>query len=180
MENSILLNSETYLDHDKLPMLVDLVDEYTKQDLSKFWVDVGEHNVGRSINWKSVIVYDVDNTWPISNELADHAKNIINFANTIPGINRITINLLNEYSFMPIHIDDETRPEYDDSSKYYNIILSVNSVGWSIVDYKVIKNEKYQSLIFNSQVPHGAMNDILETRITIYLIVEKSRFNVNT
>jgi hypothetical protein len=126
MENSMLLNSKTYLDNDKIPSLVDLVDEYTKQDLSKFWVDVGEHNVGRSINWKSVIVYDIDNTWPVSEELAKHAKSIIDFANTIPGINRITINLLQSFSFMPIHIDDETRPEYDDSGKYYNIIIPVN------------------------------------------------------
>jgi hypothetical protein len=81
---------------------------------------------------------------------------------------------------MPIHIDDETKPEYDESSEYYNIIVPVNSLGWSIVDYKVMKNEKCKPLIFNGQVPHGAMNDTLETRITIYLIVEKSRFNVNT
>lgn len=176
----MLINPTAYLDNDKLPTLVNLVEEFTKQDLSKFWVDVGEHNVGTSINWKSVIVYDADGCWAVSDELAEQAKSIIDFASTIPGINRITINLLEKYSFMPMHIDDEARSEYDNSSSYYNIIVPVNSLGWSIVDYKVIKNEKYSSLIFNGQVPHGAMNDTLDTRITIYLIVEKSRFNVNT
>lgn len=176
----MLLSPKDYLDNDKLEGLVDLVDQFSKQDISKFWIDVGELNVGTSINWKSVVPYDVDATWTVSPELEETARNIIDYVKSINGISRVTINLLQKYSFMPIHIDDDTRPEYDDTSRYYNIIIPVNDHGWSIVDYKVIKNKKGEPLIFNSQVPHGAMNDTLETRITIYLIVEKSRFNVST
>ena len=50
-----LLDPSTYIDKDKLPKFVDLVEEFSKQELSHLWVDVGEANVGKSINWKSSI-----------------------------------------------------------------------------------------------------------------------------
>jgi aspartyl/asparaginyl beta-hydroxylase (cupin superfamily) len=77
---------------------------------------------------------------------------------------------------MPIHIDNEEYGEYDFSGKYLNIILPVTSNGWSVVDYKLIKNKRGEAIMFSGQVPHGAMNDTNETRVSIYLIVEKSRF----
>lgn len=172
----MLLNPDIYLDKDKLPTLVDLVEKFVKQDLSKFWIDVGEHNEGISINWKSVIVYEQDDTWPVSDELAELAKDIRNFVDEMPGINRVTINLLDKLSFMPIHVDDDTKSEYDFSGKHYNIVIPITDCGWSIVDYKVLKNKKGQVLMFSGQVPHGALNDTRETRVSIYLIVEKTRF----
>lgn len=169
-----------YLDQNKIPKLISLVEEFSKQDLAEFWVDVGELNVGTSINWKSVVPYDAGGSWTVNELLSEKAKDIIDYVKTMRGIHRVTINYLQKYSFMPIHIDDETRPEYDTNSKYYNIIVSVNGHGWSIVDYKVIKNVPGEVLVFNGQVPHGAMNDTLETRITIYLIVEKAFFDDNS
>lgn len=171
-----VVNPSTYLDLVKLPILVELIDKFCKQDLSKFFVDVGEHNVSESINWKSVIVYDADNVWNVSDDLKEKARSIIDYTKTVPGIIRIQINFLHKYSFMPIHIDDETSPEYDTSDPHYNIILPITDHGWSIVDYTVVKNKKGVPIIFNGQVPHGAMNDTLFTRITVYLIVDKDRF----
>lgn len=171
-----LISVENYIDKERLPTLVNLVSQFSKQDLDKLLVDVGELNVGTSINWKSAVVYDTNGSWSVGAELQSKARSIIEFARTVPGVNRITINFLQKYSFMPIHIDDESKSEYDDSGQYYNIILPVNDHGWSIVDFTVIKNKIGEPLIFSGQVPHGAMNDTLETRITIYMIVEKKQF----
>ena len=167
----------SYIDHDKIPKLISLVEEFSKQDLADVWIDVGELNVGTSINWKSIIPYDTGDSWAVSELLNQKASDIISHAKTMKGIHRVTLNYLQKYSFMPIHVDDETRPEYDMDGQYYNIIVSVNGLGWSILDYKVIKNTPGQVLVFDGQVPHGAMNDTLETRITIYLIVEKAYFD---
>lgn len=172
----MLLAPSAYVDNDKLPKLVDLIDNFSKQDISKFWVDVGEMNVGTSINWKCVVMYDVDSTWAVSTELKEHASNIIDYIKTLKGIRRITVNFLEKGSFMPLHVDNEELPEYDTSSPYYNIIIPVTNNGQSIIDDRVIKNQKGYPLIFDGQVPHGAMNNTLERRITIYLMIDKTEF----
>lgn len=171
-----LIDPNSYIDNDKLPTLVDLIEEFSKQDVSTFWIDVGEVNAGISLNWKSVIIYDNTGNISVSKELEDRAKRIIDYAITLNGLQRITINFLEQVSFMPIHTDSTDIPEYDTSNTSYNIILPVNDHGWSIVDYKVIKNKKGYPLIFDGQVPHGSMNDTLETRITAYLLIDKTQF----
>jgi hypothetical protein len=111
-----------------------------------------------------------------SKELEEKLMPIVKYAETIPGLQRVTINFLEGYSFMPIHVDGEDIPEYDTTNGPYNIIVSVTDHGQSIVDYVVIKNKKGYPLIFHGQVPHGAMNDTLQTRITLFLLVDKTRF----
>lgn len=177
MDTEILLGPNSYIDNDKLPKLVDLIEEFSKQDLSKFWIDVGEKNVGVSINWKSIIMYDTTGNISVSKELEECSKHIVKYATNLTGLQRITINFLKGYSFMPIHVDGDDSKEYDTSINLsYNIIVPVTDHGQSIIDYKVIKNKKGYPLIFDGQIPHGAMNDKLETRITIYLQVDKKQF----
>ena len=147
-----------------------------KQDVSKYWIDVGEKNVGVSINWKSIIMYDTTNNYQVSDELKLAIPNIVDYATTMPGLHRITVNFLTGFSFMPIHTDTDYLPDYDTSSTNYNIILPITDFGQSIVDYRVIRNKKGDALIFDGQVPHGAINDTTGTRITIYLLVDKTRF----
>lgn len=171
----LLLDPSTYIDNEKLPAFVDLVEEFSKQDLSHLWFDVGEVHVGRSINWKS-IAYDLHDKHFASKELEEKLAPIVEYAETIVGLKRVTINFLEGYSFMPIHVDGEGIPEYDTRNGSYNVLVSVTDHGQSIVDYVVIKNKKGYPLIFHGQVPHGAMNDTLQTRITLFLIVDKTRF----
>lgn len=172
----LLLDPSTYIDNDKLPILVDLVEEFSKQELSHLWFDVGEVHVGRSINWKS-IAYDLRDKHFASKELEEKLAPIVEYAETMVGLKRVTINFLEGYSFMPIHVDgDEDIPEYDTRNGSYNVVVPVTDHGQSIVDYVVVKNKKGHPLIFHGQVPHGAMNDTLQTRITLFLIVDKTRF----
>jgi hypothetical protein len=171
----LLLDPSTYIDNDKLPAFVDLVEEFSKQDLSHLWFDVGEVHVGRSINWKS-IAYDLHDKHFASKELEEKLAPIVEYAETIVGLKRVTINFLEGYSFMPIHVDGEGIPEYDTRNGSYNVVVPVTDHGQSIVDYVVVKNKKGCPLIFHGQVPHGAMNDTLQTRITLFLIVDKTRF----
>lgn len=175
MDTEYLIDPSKYIDNNKLPALVDLVEEFSKQELSHLWVDVGEAHVGRSINWKS-IAYDLRDKVFSSKELEEKMAPIVKYAETIEGLNRITINFLEGYSFMPVHVDGEGLEEYDTSNGSYNIIVSVTDHGQSIVDYIVIKNKKGYPLIFDGQVPHGAMNDTLQIRITMFLLVDKTRF----
>lgn len=170
-----LLAPDTYIDRDKLPALIELVEDFSKQDIYHLLNDVGEDHVGISINWKSV-AYDFRDRKFSNEALADKLQSIIEYAGQVPGINRVTINFLERYSFMPLHVDNDDLEEYDFSGMSYNIIIPVTNFGQSIVGDRVIKNKKGYPLIFDGQVPHGAMNDTLDTRITIFLLVEKTRF----
>jgi hypothetical protein len=172
MKNSKLLDPSSYIDNDKISTLADLVEEFTKQDITKFWVDVGNKEVNHSINWKAMVVYDETNNHPITESLA-----VVNFAKAMRGIRRVTINRLEKYSFMPIHVDTDSLGEYDESGLDNNIIVPIDSNGWSIVDYKVYKNKRSHPVIFEPQIPHGSMNDTSDPRITIYLLVDKRYFN---
>lgn len=172
----MLVDPNNYIDNKQLPILSSLIEEFVKQDVSKYWIDVGEKNVGVSINWKSIIMYDTTNNYQVSDELKLAIPNIVDYATTMPGLHRITVNFLTGFSFMPIHTDTDYLPDYDTSSTNYNIILPITDFGQSIVDYRVIKNKKGDALIFDGQVPHGAINDTTGTRITIYLLVDKTRF----
>lgn len=167
---------DSYIDIEKIPRLIHLIEEFSKQDISKFWIDVSEKVIDVSLNWKSIIVYDTTGNYDVSEELKDLAKDIISHAVTLSGLNRITINFLMRYSFMPIHTDTPEKADYDFSNSDFNMIVPCDSNGWSIVDYKVIKNVKGIPLVFDGQVPHGAMNDTTNTRITAYLLIDKKYF----
>jgi hypothetical protein len=180
MKRPMILPPESYIDNDKIPKLVEFVEEFMKQDVSNFWVDIGEKNVGTSINWKSIIVnpYADDEYWSFNQEFDDKARHIIDYVKTMKGVERFAINVLFKASLIPIHVDDNRRPEYDDTGRYYNLLIPIYDHGYSIIDYKLIKNKTRVALVFDGQLPHGGMNDTLETRITLFLNVNKEAFNV--
>jgi hypothetical protein len=180
MEQPMILESSAYVGNDKIPKLVELVQKFMKQDVDHLGVDIGEKNVGQSINWKSIIVipYAKDEYWTHNQELDDKAKHIIEHAKSMQGVERFAINILYKCSLIPIHLDDDKRPEYDSNGSYYNIIIPMDNNGYSIIDYKLIKNKEGETLVFDGQLPHGGMNDTLETRVTIFLNVNKEAFNV--
>ena len=183
MERPMIVEPETYVDFDKIPTLVEYVNEFVKQDMSKFWVDVGEKNVGESIRWYSIIVMPYENGdayWTYNQELEDKAKHIIDYVKDMAGVERCAINILEKVSLIPIHLDDDKRPEHDTSGRLYNILIPLNDNGWSLVDGNMIKNKAGVPLVFDGQLPHGGMNDTLDTRMTIFLNVRKESFNVNT
>ena len=171
-----LIDPSSYIDADKILRLAELVEEFSKQDISKHWIDVSEKEFDFSLNWKSIIVYDKTGNYEVSDELKILAGDIIEYAAKISGLNRITINFLLRYSFMPIHTDTPEKADYDFSNTDFNMIVPCNDNGWSIIDYKVIKNAKGVPLVFDGQVPHGAMNDTGNTRLTAYLLLDKKYF----
>ena len=176
MKDSLLLSPTSYIETDKFPKLIELVEEFSQQDLSDVWSDVGEDNVGTSINWKSVS-YDIHDDYFSNPGLEEKMHSIVNYVKAMQGVKRITINYLSKYSFMPIHVDGgDDIPEYDTSNSSYNVIIPITDHGQSIIDYTVIKNKKGEPLIFDGMVPHGAMNDTLHTRITIFLLINKTKF----
>lgn len=182
MAYPLMLEPENYISNDKIPKLVEYVTEFVKQDMSKFWVDVGEKNVGETIRWYSIIVipFDGDAFWVHNQELEDQAKHIIDYCKTMEGVERVAINILDKVSLIPIHLDDDKRPEYDSSGRHYNIIIPIDNNGYSIIDNKLFKNSTGVPLMFDGQLPHGGMNDTLEKRVTIFLNVNKKAFNVSS
>jgi len=171
-----LIDPVSYINVEKIPRLIELVEEFSKQDPSKHWIDVSEKVIDISLNWKSIILYDKTGNYEVSNDLKISARDIINYADTIVGLKRITINFLLRYSFMPIHTDTPEKVDYDFSNTDFNMIVPCDNNGWSIVDYKVIKNVKGIPLVFDGQVPHGAMNDTTDTRMTAYQLIDKKYF----
>lgn len=177
MDNTIvLIEPQTYIDINKIEKLVEKIEKFVENDISRFCIDVGEMNVGFSINWKSLILFDATNNFIIDDNLEKLAEDIIEYSKTISGLKRITVNFLMRYSFMAMHTDTPSKLDYDTSGNMYNMIAPINDNGWSIIDYKVIKNKKKQYLIFDGQIPHGAMNDTPEIRKTVYLLIEKKYF----
>lgn len=171
-----LIAPSSYTDINKISRLIELVEEFSKQDISKHWIDVSEKEYNFSLNWKSIIVYDKTGNNEVSDNLKISASDIIDYAAEIAGLNRITLNFLLRYSFMPIHTDTPEKADYEFSNTEFNMIVPCNNNGWSIIDYKVIKNVKGVTLVFDGQVPHGAMNDTPDTRITAYLLIDKKYF----
>lgn len=169
-----MINIDTYKD---LSLMAPFVEEVTffaqKSNLAKFFIDVGEINedVGQSINWKAIVVWDKTGSYTISDDLQDQAALIINLAKDIPGLQRITINFLGPMALMPMHRDSEV------ITSDYNMIIPVTDNGWFFLDNRVIKSKKHDMIVFDGCVLHGVMNDSFEERISIYLLIEKSRFN---
>lgn len=173
---NILIEPSTYIGINKIEKLLEILEKFIENDISRFCIDVGEMNVRFSINWKSLILFDKTNNFKIDPDLEKIAADVVEYSNTIEGLNRITINFLMRYSFMAMHTDTPSKDDYDTSGTMYNMILPINDNGWSIVDYKVIKNKKGHPLIFDGQIPHGAMNDTPEIRKTVYLLIDKNYF----
>ncbi len=123
-----LIDPSSYIDADKILRLAELVEEFSKQDISKHWIDVSEKEFDFSLNWKSIIVYDKTGNYEVSDELKILAGDIIEYAAKISGLNRITINFLLRYSFMPIHTDTPEKADYDFSNTDFNMIFYKNKL----------------------------------------------------
>ena len=166
-----MINPNTYKDIELLPTLVDNVLSFTQRgDLSNFFIDVGEFNVGKSINWKAIVVWDVTGNYVIENELKEVAEPIIDIAKNIPGLQRITINFLGPMSVMPMHQDSEGY------TNDYNMIIPITDNGWFLLDGKVFKSSKNEKIVFDGCILHGVMNDSFDERISLYLLIDKGRF----
>jgi len=169
-----MIDPSTYKEHSLLPALVNEVTAFTERtDLADFFIDVGEINedVGRSINWKAIVVWDQTRTFVISDKLQKEAASIINVAKTMPGLQRITINILGPMALMPMHQDSEGL------TSDYNMIIPITDNGWFFLDNKVLKSKKHERIVFDGCVLHGVMNDSFDERKSLYLLISKSRFH---
>lgn len=171
-----LIDPLTYVDYEKLLVLSDLIQKFVEHDCSRYWFDVSELEDEFSLNWKAIVLLDRTNNWKIDTVLKPYTQDIINYALTIKGMSRITVNFLLKRSFIPIHTDTPSKKDYDDSCSLYNVILPLDDNGWSIIDYQVLKNQKNSMLVFDGQVPHGALNETAGMRKTVYLLIEKKYF----
>jgi len=179
-----MLELSKYVDHEKIPKLVSLAKElFEKIDLEPFKVDVGKKNVGTSIRWYSVIIVPHktnDVHYVFHEELESAAKDLICHARSMQGLERLALNILEPCSVVPIHYDNESDSDDRKLCPFYNILVPLDSNGYSIVNNKLIKNEDGQAIIFDPQSQHGAMNDTLEIRRNFFIKVRNEAFNYDS
>lgn len=167
-----MIDSSTYKEATLVPTLVSKINSFIEnEDLSNFFIDVGEYNVGRSINWKAIVLWDVTGNYDISDDLKNAASTVIDVAKMMPGLQRITVNFLGAMAVMPMHKDSE------DYTSDYNMIIPVTDNGWFLLDGKVFKSSKDEQIVFDGCIPHGVMNDSFEERRSVYLLINKGRFD---
>lgn len=176
-------SAKSYIDSQKISGLVELIEELVKQDLRQYMFDLGYEEKlpgiinGTFVDWKSITVYDSTEGNPVDKNFAILASKVIDYVKDMDGVVRLVINFLGSFSNMPLHIDNLDLPEYDNSSWYYNMLIPITNHGQSVIDGKVIPNKKGEGLVFDGQVPHAAINQTSDMRITIFLLVDKLKFN---
>lgn len=179
-----ILDLKRYVDYQKIPKLVSLAKElFEKIDVEPFKVDVGEKNVGTSIRWYSVIIIPHkhnDAHYVYYEELENAAADLIAHAKSMKGLERLAINILEPCSVVPIHYDNDSDSDDGILCPFYNILVPLDSHGYSIVNNKLIKNEDGVALIFDPQSHHGAINDTLDIRRNFFVKVRNDAFDYDS
>jgi hypothetical protein len=180
MKRPSMLDPKSYIDYDKIPMLVSLVKEvFDRIDLFPYKVDIGEKNVGQSIRWYSVILipHKTDDVYYIKYEhLETSAAEIIAYARSMAGLERLVLNILEPCSVVPMHYDNEDDSDNGEVCSFYNLLIPLDSNGYSIVNDRIFKNHDGEPLVFDPQSHHGAMNDTLDIRRNFFCRIRNEAF----
>lgn len=175
-----ILDSTSYIDYDKIPKLVSLANTLLDNiDLTPFRVDIGEKNVGTSIRFYSVIIipHERDDIYYVSyNELNEAAAELVAHANSMIGMKRLAINILEPCSVIPMHYDNEADSDTGEIHSFYNFLIPLDSNVYSIVNDKLIKNNDGEPLVFDPQSFHGGINDTLEIRQNLFFRIANEAF----
>lgn len=180
-----IVETTNYVDHNKIDTLTSLVKDFLGRiDAEKFKVDIGEKNVGKTIRWYSVIVtpHKVDDAHYVRYEELDQAASeLISFAKSMAGMERLAINILEPCSVVPMHYDNDADTDDGHLCPFYNLLVPLDDNGYSIVNNTLIKNADGEPLIFDPQSHHGAMNDTLDIRRNYFCKIKNEAFrNVST
>jgi hypothetical protein len=175
-----ILPNESYIDFDKIPQLTSLIQQLVDTvDIKSFGVDVGVANEGIHIGWYSTIVMPfehIDSFYVKYPELHEAAQDVLEFAKTMQGVDRIAINTLAPVALLPLHYDNEANEDDDILIPHYNLLGPLTDGGHSIVNDKLYENHYGVPIIFDPQALHGAINSTREWRMNYFVKVKNEAF----
>lgn len=176
-----VLPNESYVDLHKIDRLTELVHELIEKiDVKPFGVDVGKANNEPLLKgWYSVIVlpFEYEDThYVLYPELHEAAQDMINYAKTMEGLERIAINILEPGCLLPLHYDNWTNADDIGDPPHYNILVPLNGRGHSVVNDKLYVNEQDVPIIFDPQSYHGGFNSTYEDRYNYFVKVKNEAF----
>jgi hypothetical protein len=175
-----ILPNESYIDFDKIPQLTSLIQQLVDTvDIKSFGVDVGVANEGIHIGWYSTIVMPfehIDSFYVKYPELHEAAQDVLEFAKTMQGVDRIAINTLAPVALLPLHYDNEANEDDDILIPHYNLLVPLTDGGHSIVNDKLYENHYGVPIIFDPQALHGAINSTREWRMNYFVKVKNEAF----
>ena len=182
MKRPDILPADSYVDIEKLPRLVELIRELVDSvDLTPYTIDVVQNEEGLSLGWRNVIIMPYqnanDNYYIEYPELTEASKEVVKYASTMSGVDRIAINILPPANIVPLHYDNADNSDDGIIPPHYNLLVPLDNNGHSIVNEKLIKNEYGVPLIFDPQSYHGAFNSTFETRINFFAKVTNESFH---
>tara|TARA_B110000858_G_scaffold189049_1_gene235341 strand:+ start:569 stop:1138 length:570 start_codon:yes stop_codon:yes gene_type:complete len=177
----VILPNESYIDNDKITHLTKLIQQLVDTvDIKSFGVDVGMVNKGYNIGWYSTIVmpFEHEDTFYVKYpELHDAAQEVLAFAKTMNGIDRIAINTLAPVSLLPLHYDNESDEDDKIPIPHYNLLVPLTDGGHSIVNDRLYENYYGVPIIFDPQSHHGAINSSEEWRMNYFVKVKNEAFH---
>jgi hypothetical protein len=176
-----VLPNESYVDIHKMEKLTELVHELIEKiNVKPFGVDVGKVNNEPFRGWYSVIVlpFEREDVFYVRYpELHEAAQDVINYAKTMKGLDRLAINILEPGCLLPLHYDNWTNADDMGDPPHYNILVPLNGNGHSIVNDKLYVNKKDEPLIFDPQSYHGGFNSTYEDRYNYFIKIKNEAFN---
>lgn len=176
-----ILPNESYVDLHKVDKLTELVlDLIERVDVKQYGVNVGKVNNEPYLDgWYSVIVmpFEHEDAFYVEYpELYDAAKDLIAYAKTMAGMDRLAINILEPCCLLPLHYDNGTNADDMGNPPHYNILVPLSGNGHSIVNDKLYVNKKGEPLIFDPQSFHGGFNSTYEDRYNYFVKVKNEAF----
>jgi len=175
-----ILPNESYIDFDKISQLTTLIQQLVDTvDIKSFGVDVGVATEGTHIGWYSTIVMPfehLDFFYVKYPELHEAAQDVLAFAKTMQGVDRIAVNTLAPITLLPLHYDNEANEDNGIPIPHYNLLVPLTDGGHSIVNDKLYENHYGVPIIFDPQSLHGAINSTREWRMNYFVKVKNEAF----
>lgn len=180
----------TYTAHASLVQASLLVKEYFASnniaEVTKDWYNVGEgENIpdfygnpvkGRAdVNFYSTSFYDISEAIPES--ISKPFSQVCRILETMPGLTRASIVAIGPNSIVPVHVDDENRPAFDNS--YHNNVFTGVIVPEGcevIINNKLHIPQEQVPIAFDAQIPHSAANNSDEWWVSLLLYIHKTEF----
>lgn len=167
-------------------LIKEIVNAIGIDNITKDWYNVGEEeNIpdfygnavkGRAdVNFYSTCFYDLSE--PVPEHISAPFASVCRILDTMPGVNRASVVAIGPNSIVPIHIDDENRPAYDNSF-HYNVFTGVIVPQGCevIIDNKLHIPQEQEPIAFDAQIPHSATNSTNEWWVSVLLYIHKTEF----
>ncbi len=161
---------------DYLPLLDKVVDNDDSHDLT------GVHPRDRTdVNLHCGLLLG-DGVTEYKDTLIKKFQKSLNYAKTLSGVVKIELIAIGPNSVVPTHLDDMSRPQFDNNNDWYSVFIGVvvPSIDLRMIGVQV-GNEIYnhmcgKAIVFDTQIPHSAYNNTDQWWLSLRLSILKEKF----